>query len=74
MTVTPLAPFQRIRFEDICDILCARCQAPLVRHQPDENEPNRLLGTCDDCGSWFLLDLSKSIMLVLPETESETSA
>jgi hypothetical protein len=34
---------------------CPECQAPLDRHQPDENQPDQLLGTCLLCSKWFLL-------------------
>lgn len=66
---TPLAPFEQIRFELASEVLCARCQAVLARHQPDDEQPDRLLGTCDGCGAWFLLDLVKSVMITLPDTE-----
>jgi hypothetical protein len=66
---TPLALFERIRFELASEVLCARCQVVLVRHQPDEEQPDRLLGTCDGCGAWFLLDLTNSVMIALPDTE-----
>jgi len=34
---------------------CPECQAPIDRHQPDENQPTLLLGTCLLCSKWFLL-------------------
>jgi hypothetical protein len=36
-------------------IPCPICQCPLVLHQPDREVADRLLATCDDCKSWFLL-------------------
>jgi hypothetical protein len=35
---------------------CPACGAALVFHQPDEEAPERLLGTCVGCKGWFLLD------------------
>ncbi len=34
---------------------CPECQALIDRHQPDENQPELLLGTCLLCSRWFLL-------------------
>ena len=67
---TPLAPFGRVRFEFASEILCARCHDPLERHQPDESQPDRLLGTCEGCGTWYLLDLLNSVMITLPDAET----
>lgn len=69
MMRTQLAPFERIRFELATEVLCARCQSALERHQPDAEQPDRLLGTCGACGSWFLLDLAASVMIALPVSE-----
>ncbi len=34
---------------------CPECHAPIDLHQPDENQPNNLLGTCLECSRWFLV-------------------
>jgi hypothetical protein len=34
---------------------CPECMAPIDRHQPDENQPTQLLGSCSLCSKWFLL-------------------
>jgi len=34
---------------------CPECQVPIDLHQPDENQPSLLLGTCLLCSKWFLL-------------------
>ncbi len=34
---------------------CPDCQVPLNLHQPDEEQPAQLLGTCDCCSKWFFL-------------------
>jgi len=74
MRKSPLAPFQRIRFEVASEILCSRCHSVLERHQPDAGQPDRLIGTCDDCGAWYLLDLVNSVMIALPDTGTEDLA
>jgi hypothetical protein len=39
--------------------LCLRCEGPLDRHQPDVQQPDRVLGTCPTCGAWYLLHCEK---------------
>ncbi len=65
-----LKPFECIRFEDASEILCGHCQVPLERHQPDPEQPDRLLGTCYGCGAWYLVDLQAAVMMVLPDPET----
>lgn len=36
-------------------VLCMSCASELDIHQPDLKRPGRLLGTCEECGSWHLL-------------------
>jgi hypothetical protein len=36
--------------------LCEGCATPLEMSQPDEQRPERLLGVCPACGSWFLVE------------------
>jgi hypothetical protein len=38
---------------------CRNCQTPLNIHQPDEDRPEHLLGTCARCGAWYLIELGK---------------
>ena len=40
---------------------------PSDRHQPDENQPCKLLGTCDTCKTWYIIDLVASVMIALPD-------
>jgi hypothetical protein len=70
MMKSPLAAFERVRFEVASEVLCSRCHSVLDRHQPDETQPDRLLGTCDGCGAWYLLDLVTSVMIALPDASS----
>jgi hypothetical protein len=44
---------------------CQKCGCELQLHQPDPDLPTRLLGTCEECKSWFLLDLVAGSMTLL---------
>jgi hypothetical protein len=52
---------------------CQKCRSPLTVHQPDENAPNRLLGTCGDCGTWHLIEVgprgTKALLFSIPGME-----
>jgi hypothetical protein len=53
---------------------CPECQTPIERHQPDESQPNELLGTCSLCSKWFLLieiedECRLALMVELPSAE-----
>jgi uncharacterized protein YbaR (Trm112 family) len=55
-------------------LCCPDCQIPLNLLQPDENDPSRLLGTCEHCSKWLFLvelepDWSKSLLVELPAGE-----
>jgi uncharacterized protein YbaR (Trm112 family) len=52
-------------------LCCPDCQIPLNLLQPDENDPSRLLGTCERCSKWVFLvelepDWKKSVLVELP--------
>jgi hypothetical protein len=34
---------------------------------PDPELPDRMLGTCSDCKSWYLLDCEGGVMFLMPE-------
>jgi hypothetical protein len=56
-------------------LCCPNCQVPLNLHQPDEERPSQLLGTCDCCSRWFLLveselDWDGTLMFELPSADS----
>jgi hypothetical protein len=36
-------------------LCCPDCHDPLDLHQPDEEQPAQLLGTCDCCSKWFFV-------------------
>jgi hypothetical protein len=46
---------------------CLKCRTTLAVHQPDPDAPGRLLGTCESCGSWHLIDLAESALILLPD-------
>jgi len=52
---------------------CLNCSAPLSLSQPDLASPDRLLGVCERCKHWFLIDLvpdmSEGLMCRLPDIE-----
>jgi hypothetical protein len=48
-------------------IRCPRCRWPLVLHQPDTEVPDRLLATCGECKSWFLLATESAELIPLPD-------
>ena len=68
--MTTLALFERTRFEVANQILCARCQSELESHQPDVELPERLLGTCEGCGTWYLIDADAGVMFALPDVKT----
>jgi hypothetical protein len=49
---------------------CESCHNPLILHQPDEDLPNRLLGTCPACLTWFLIYGDTDVMVKLPDENS----
>lgn len=56
-------------------LCCTSCSVPLNLHQPDEDSPTQLLGTCDCCSRWFLLveselDGEETFMFELPSAEA----
>jgi hypothetical protein len=63
---------------DAAWVCCLNCDAPLELHQPDAEEPRRFVGTCDQCGRWYLLDWvplsSEGHMLLLPNYEELQAA
>ena len=54
---------------DRTGVRCPACRDYLFLHQPDEECPDRLLGTCDECRAWFLIDAAGKVMVRLPDEE-----
>lgn len=46
---------------------CTRCYAQLERHQLDVDLPDRILGTCESCKAWYLIDTEDGLMVLLPD-------
>src|SRR5215831_3941629 len=55
--------------DDAAGMACPRCHAYLSIHQPDQELPDRLLGTCEDCRSWFLINAASGVIVRLPSEE-----
>ena len=51
------APQGKYRDPRICSrAWLATCKGRLSLHQPDPDVPGRLLATCNDCKSWYLVN------------------
>ena len=37
-------------------LVCRACGSDLSLHQPDPEMPERILGTCEECKTWYLFD------------------
>lgn len=52
---------------------CQKCQTELDIHQPQEHDPNELLGTCSQCGCWHLIQVApggaEALLINLPSVE-----
>jgi hypothetical protein len=55
--------------EEQSEVPCPQCFAPLFLHQPDSQLPERLLATCDECRSWFLVHAAGGLMVQLPNED-----
>lgn len=64
---TPIARFKPIPIGRLTEVSCGCCSEPLELHQPDVDRPDRLLGTCPECGAWFLIDPETQTLIALPD-------
>ncbi len=52
---------------------CSFCKNSLELHQPDSQEPEKLLAICVGCRRWFLMLIepneSEAVLVLLPEGE-----
>src|SRR5215471_14675520 len=55
--------------DDATGMACPRCHAYLLIHQPDQQLPDRLLGTCYECRTWFLINATAGVIVRLPDEE-----
>jgi hypothetical protein len=53
---------------------CPQCDETLLLYQPDTDRPGRLLGACEECGHWFLIDAEADAIVQLPGAEQLRSA
>lgn len=55
---------------DLSWVRCLDCRKELSLHQPDTQAADRLLGICEGCKRWFLIDLipdkAEATMVLLP--------
>lgn len=52
---TRRAPKPLLGLADLAEPPCPGCRAGLNVHQPEPDQPDRLLGTCPGCGLWSLI-------------------
>jgi hypothetical protein len=66
LDLIPLPPSN----EDRSVASCPACGDDLAIHQPDEQQPGRLLGTCSSCLAWYLIDAAAAVMVRLPDKDA----
>ncbi len=52
-------------------LVCRICGCDLTLHQPDPEMPERILGTCDECKAWYLLDGDLERVEIAPRQTSK---
>jgi hypothetical protein len=57
----------RLVCDDASASRCACCRRPLTLHQPDPGRPDRLVGTCEGCRTWFIINYDTGMMVRLPD-------
>jgi hypothetical protein len=57
---------------------CVGCDIYLDLHQPDAGLPERLVGICESCRRWYVIDMipetDEAVMVLLPEGEALVNA
>jgi hypothetical protein len=57
--------------EDIDEGCCPACKVDLDLSQPDSDDSARMLGICNQCGRWYVIDLvletGAAVMVLLPD-------
>src|SRR5207245_911117 len=60
-----------VSFEGLGSPRCPECGTALNLHQPDEEDPGRLLATCG-CGAWHMIEVpsggTTALLFSLPDT------
>jgi hypothetical protein len=49
------------------DVVCLVCHFPLELHQPDTDQPERLVGICRNCQTWALINIDDNGVATLTE-------
>ena len=52
--------------EHISGVRCPTCRHALTLDQPNQQRPDLLIGTCEECESWFLVHPAAGVMVRLP--------
>ncbi len=55
--------------DHLAGVPCPVCRQAVVVHLPDIAAPHRLLATCNQCKSWFLMDDASETMIQLPTSD-----
>ena len=57
--------------DDTTALRCPACAVSMELHQPDAGYPDRMLWTCEHCGTWFLMDITpgqhEAVLVCLPD-------
>jgi hypothetical protein len=57
---------------------CLACDGSLDLHQPDVQFPDRILGVCERCGNWYLINLlsgtDEALMVAIPDGQTLLNA
>jgi hypothetical protein len=61
----------RTRHDLLSQIACMSCDIKLDLHQPNLACPDRLLGICEGCQRWYIVDLvpgeEEAVMVLVPD-------
>ena len=52
-------------------VRCIRCSGPLNLMQPDNDSPERLLGVCETCDCWALIELVERVVTPAESLEGD---
>jgi hypothetical protein len=58
-----------LHYEEPSEVLCSRCFCALERHQLDIELPSRIVGSCESCKAWYLIDVEEGLMVLLPDEQ-----
>jgi hypothetical protein len=62
---TPIPPDEPV------NVFCMECDHRVEIHQPDSELPERMLGTCEYCQTWYLVecdtDAGDAMLILLPD-------